>query len=136
MPNDTLTITLNGEDRADEVTRQAVALGAVRGRVQSMSNRGSLRFTLYELTDDKPVLCYVEPGFEQKLIRAWGKVADVEGQVRRDPVTHQPVSIREVREITIIPESTGSWREAVGSSPADPNGTLPEERIRKSRDAS
>lgn len=124
------------EDGADQVVQQATAFGAVRGRVQSMSNRGSLRFTLYELTDDKPVSCYVEPGFERKLIRAWGKIADVEGQVRRNPVTHQPVSVREVREITIIPESTESWREAIGCSPASPDDAPPEERIRKSRDAS
>jgi hypothetical protein len=112
------------------------SLGAVRGRVQSMSNRGQLRFTLYDLVDDRAISCYLSPGSEDIMREAWGKVAMVEGYVRRDPETGYATTVRGVQDIKIIHEGRlGDYREAIGAAPGFLGDTLPEEIIRRSRDA-
>ena len=112
------------------------SFGAVRGRVQSMSNRGQLRFTLYDLVDDRAISCYLLPGSEDIMREAWGKVAMVEGHVRRDPETGYATTVRGVQEIKIIHEGRlGEYREALGAAPGFLGDTLPEEVIRKARDA-
>ena len=110
--------------------------GAVKGRVQSLSSRGGLRFTLYDLVDDRSVSCYLAEGNEDVMRNAWGKLVSVEGLVRRDPDTGRPTTIREVRSVEITPEDSGAdWREAIGSAPALPgDALLPEDAIRRIRD--
>jgi hypothetical protein len=39
--------------------------GQVKGTVQTLTNRGGLRFTLYESIFDKPISCYLDEGQEQ-----------------------------------------------------------------------
>ncbi len=110
--------------------------GAVRGRVQTLSNRGALRFTLFDLLHDKAVSCYLAEGREELMLDAWGKVAIVEGMVRRDAFTGRPVSVREVTALTVQPDSpTDSYRRARGAVPVPPGGPLPEDVIRRLRDA-
>lgn len=113
-----------------------VQKGAVRGRVQTLSNRGALRFTLFDLLHDKAVSCYLAEGREGLMLDAWGKVAIVEGMVRRDTFTGRPVSVREVSALTVQPDSpSGSYRRARGAVPLPPGGLLPEDAIRRFRDA-
>ena len=38
----------------------STSIGAVTGRVQTLSNRGSLRFNLYDIVHDKAVSCYLQ----------------------------------------------------------------------------
>ncbi len=95
-----------------------VAHGSVRGRIQSITNRKSLQFTLYDLNKDHAVSCYLEPGSEQLMRKAWGKIATVSGIVRRNPGTGQPTTVRGIKpsDIHLIPELSGSWRDAIGAS--------------------
>ena len=65
--------------------KMQVVWGAMRGRVQSLSNRGGLRFTLYDLVDDKAISCHLPQGYEGTMRDAWGKTAVVEGRIHRDP---------------------------------------------------
>ncbi len=112
------------------------AFGAVRGRIQTLTNRGGLRFTLYDLLYDKAVSCYFEEG-KQELIRdMWGRMAIVEGLVSRDPQSGRPISIRRVGNITpvIEPQDSLDYRDALGAAPSL-SGLSPEEAIRKIRDA-
>lgn len=110
--------------------------GAVQGRVQNLSNQGHLRFTLYRTLDDRPVSCYLEPGSEDLMRKAWGKLAIVQGLVRRDPKTGQPTTVRQVKKVEILPEGKpGSWRDAFGVARGCLDGMSPEEAIRKIRDA-
>lgn len=111
-----------------------VCHGAVKGRVQSLSNRRALRFTLYDLLHDNAVSCYLLPGNEDKMRQAWGRLAIVEGIVRRDPFTGHPASIREIKDLHVVPERTGTWRDAMGVAPAKPGSISPEEAIRRVRD--
>jgi hypothetical protein len=112
-----------------------VVMGAMRGRVQCLSNRGGLRFTLYDLIDDKAISCYCSPGYENKMRDAWGKIAVVEGRIHRDPETGRATTIRDVKDVVPVPEcKPGDWREALGAAPGFLGTALPEEVIRRSRD--
>ncbi|MHB8718108.1 MAG: hypothetical protein ACYDAC_04340 [Candidatus Dormibacteria bacterium] len=117
-----------------EVTE--AAYGAVEGKVQTVSNRGGLHFTLYDRLNDKAVSCYLAPGYEAIMLDVWGKTAVVEGFVRRDPTTGRPVTIRGVRSIDVIrtgddPDAYLAARASVRRS----DGLRAEEIIRRLRDA-
>ena len=110
------------------------SLGTVRGRVETLSHRKELRFTLYELATDGPVSCYLRPDHEDLMRDAWGRVADVTGTVTRDALTGRPLSVRQVSAVKVAEEGDAMGflqaRGAIG-------GTEPAERvIRRIRDAS
>jgi hypothetical protein len=109
--------------------------GAVRGRVQSMTSRRGLRFTLYDLINDRGISCYLAQGSEDIMREAWGRIALVEGLVKRDPETGQPTTVRNVRDIHIISEGKlGDYREAIGAAKGFLGDELPEDVIRRGRD--
>jgi len=113
----------------------AGAFSAVQGRIQTLTSRGRLRFTLYDLFYDKAVSCYFAEG-KQELIRGlWGKLAVIEGFVSRDPITGRPLSIRQVSNITPLPEPGGQfdYQQARGIVPSI--ALSPEAAIRRIRDA-
>lgn len=112
------------------------AVGAVDGRIQTVSNRGSLRFTLYDLVDDRAISCYLREGEEDLLRDLWGQRVVVEGRVKRDPVTGRPASIREI--VSVVPRADpqrGAFRRARGVIPWSPGDPRPEEVLRRARDA-
>lgn len=120
---------------AEEMPRpMAAAYGAIEGRVQTLSNRGGLRFTLYDLLHDRAVSCYLQEGHEEVMRDAWGKVAVVEGWVSREPLTGRPMTIRQVTTVQVTPESKGSYRDARAVSPPKTD-LLPEHAIRRLRNA-
>ena len=110
--------------------------GAVEGRIQSLSNRGLLRFTLYDASDDHAISCYLRPGCEDTMRKCWGKAAIVEGVLRRHPKTGRVSTVRDVTEgdVRIIGEEGGDWREAIGCAPAKRGSISPEEALRRGRD--
>lgn len=112
------------------------AYGGVQGRIQTLTTRGGLRFTLYDLLYDKAVSCYLAEDRKDILRDLWGSLAVVEGFVTRDPVTGRPLSIRQVAEITPIrePVSKFDYQQARGAAPSL-GGLSPEEAIRRIRDA-
>lgn len=105
----------------EPVTENPPALGTVRGRVETLSQRRGLRFTLYDLRADRAVSCYIEPGQEEQLRNIWGRLADVTGMVRRDPKSDRPVSVRKVSSIELVPDPVpGAFLKARGAVvPAD-----------------
>lgn len=112
-----------------------VAQSSVRGRVESISRRGGLRFTLYDYYDDLPISCYLDKGMEEMVRDIWGKVVVVEGLVRRDPQTGKVTTIRQIRGIRSLPESnTWNFRAARGAIKWHPGDMLPEDAIRLVRD--
>jgi len=109
--------------------------GAVRGRVQSMTSRRKLRFTLYDLIEDRGISCYLATGSEEIMRDAWGRIAMVEGLVKRNPETGQPTTVRNVRHIRVIREGKpGDYRQAIGAAKGFLQGELPEDVIRRARD--
>lgn len=112
------------------------SLGAIQGRVQSLSNRGALRFTVYDLLYDKAISCYIAEGKEELLRNAWGRLAFIEGLITRDPLNGRPLAIRHVRNITLLdePPSAPNYETARGVAPSL-NDLSPEDAIRRGRDA-
>lgn len=96
--------------------------------------RNGLRFTLYDLLEDKSVTCYPEADQEDVVRGAWGHVAVVEGWVKRDPGTQRPLTIRHVSNVTVLPEvPAGSWRRAEGVLRGLVRAEAPEATIRRIR---
>ncbi len=111
-----------------------VSVGAITGRVQTLTNRGGLRFTLYDHIHDKAVSCYLQPGREDWIREAWGRRARVSGTVSRDGVG-LPVAVRQVLNIEPLAEPTpGSYQQARGALAGLPGDEKPETVIRRLRD--
>lgn len=109
------------------------SLGAVEGRIQTLSSRGGLRFTLFDTLEDQAVSCYLSPGKEDMIQQLWGRLAIVEGEIRRDPLTGRPTAIRRITAVTPVEElGPDAWREARGALPWD--GEPAEVAIRRVRD--
>lgn len=110
------------------------SFGTVRGRVETLSHRKDLRFTLYELTSDRPVSCYLLADDEDQMRDAWGHVADVTGVVSRDADTGRPLAVRRVTSVDVVNEGeTMGFLKARGAV----GGSEPAESvIRRIRDAS
>lgn len=110
--------------------------GVVKGRVQAMSREKQYRFTLYDLNDHRAISCFLNKDFEEDMRNAWGKLAEVEGIVRRDLETGKPTTVKQVKRVNVIEEGKpGGWRKAFGCAPNYTGGVPPEEAIRKIRDA-
>lgn len=108
--------------------------GAVEGRIQTLTSRGSLRFTLYDRVFDKAVSCYLSEDQRGMMASIWGRLALVEGIVTRHPQTGRPFSIRQISAIELLPEvNEDAYLQAEGVSP--PQSQLsPEDAIRRGRD--
>lgn len=118
----------------DEAASTTQSLGTVRGRVETLSHRGRLRFVIYELLNDKAVSCYLAPHHESIMRDAWGQVADVTGVVTRNAATGQPITVRQVTQVDLVPEGNPlDYRRARGLFyAAEPAEAI----IRRIRDAS
>lgn len=110
------------------------AYGAIEGRVQTLSSRTGLRFTLFD-TFGRAIQCHLRRGDEDMMRDAWNKWVVVEGRVRRD-VEGKPKSIRQISDVVVRdigdPED---YRAARGAVPVGPNAPSSEEVIRRLRDA-
>jgi hypothetical protein len=112
------------------------AYGAVTGRVQTLTSRNNLRFTLYDHINDRAVSCYLVEGGESLMRQMWDRVATVEGWVSRDPQTGRPMAVRRVSNVTAL---TGvepqDYIKARGAIPRSDDEPLPEVFTRRLRDA-
>ena len=132
-PDDDYTIYGNGRARERSLTR---SIGAITGRVQTLSNRGGLRFNLYDVVHDRAVGCYLLQGQEELMREAWGRRARVSGRISRELSTGRPVVIRQILAVEILQDiAPGSYRLARGVVPLKAGDKMPEEVIRQLRDA-
>ena len=112
-----------------------ISIGAITGRVQTLTNRGGLRFKLYDHIHDKAVACYLQPGQEELMRAAWSRRARVSGTVSRDSVLGLPVAVRQILKVEILEEpNPGAYRAARGAIPWQPGYETPEAVIRRLRD--
>ena len=125
-----------GKDKIPANATPSVSIGAVTGRIQTLSNRRGLRFNLYDTVHDKAVACYLSSGQESLMREAWDKRAIVSGRVTRDASTGMPIAIRQIISVEILEEvPRGTYRRARGAVPWQPGYNKPEEVIRQLRDA-
>ena len=112
-----------------------ISIGAVRGTVQIMSNVTCMRFILYDDLHGKAVRCYLQSGQENIIRTLWGRRASVIGTITR-AAGGKPVAIREIMKAEPIKEvPLDSYKKARGAIPWKPGDMLPEEVIRRMRDA-
>jgi hypothetical protein len=91
---------------------------------------------LYNTVFDKPVSCYVKEDYQNILTDIWDKVVFVSGRVTRQPDSGQPVSIREITAIELVPiVEPGSYRKARGILAEFGEPEPAEISIRRLRDA-
>jgi hypothetical protein len=113
-----------------------ISFGAVEGRIQTLTNRRSLRFILYDALDDRAVACYLKRGEEGMIQHLFDRRVIVEGEVSRDPWSGRPRTIRRITAVEPLPElADGDWREARGALARVWDGMPAEVAIRKIRDA-
>jgi len=114
----------------------AAAYGAVTGRVQTLTSRSSLRFTLFDTVNDRPVSCYLAEGAEARARDIWDRTARVEGWVSRDPTGGRPVSVRRITDVEVLREpDPAGYQRARAVRPRPAGAPRAEERIRRLRDA-
>jgi hypothetical protein len=112
------------------------AIGTVEGRVQTLTERKSLRFTLYDGLHDRAVSCYVREDQREVMPDWWGKRAIVEGEVSREIESGRPIAVRKITRVQTLSEvERGSYLAARAVAPMRPGSPLPEEVIRRLRDA-
>jgi len=112
------------------------AYGAVTGRVQTLTSRSRLRFTLYDTLADRAVSCYLAEGKESEARDIWDRLATVEGWVSRDPASGRPLTVRRITAVNVLDEGeTGGYRRARGVLARRGASARAEERIRRLRDA-
>lgn len=129
-----VVITSTPTITATETVR--TALGAVEGRVQTLTERKSLRFTLYDGLHDRAVSCYVREDQQETMRDWWGKRAIVEGEVSRDIESGRPIAVRKITRVQTLSEvERGSYLSARAVAPMRPSSPLPEEVVRRLRDA-
>lgn len=134
-PSDDVKVTEPELPPAKRAAELIHALGAVTGRIQTLTSRSRLRFTLYDRLYGRAVSCYLTEGQEEMARDAWDKYARVDGEIWRDPETGWPTSVRHITAIHKIEDegTTHGYRKARGARRGE-DGT-PEERIRRLRDA-
>lgn len=111
------------------------AYGTVKGRVETLSSRGKLRFTLYDPLFDKPVSCYLQDGQEDEMREVWGRTVWVTGRLTREPTSGYVSSIRTITSIDRVPEvEPGSYKRARGIIPWTEGDEPAEVSIRRLRD--
>ena len=132
----TAMTVMEGPSGALAVITHSPSFGAIQGRIQTLSNRGTLRFTVYDLLYDKAVGCYISEGREQLLRNVWGRLASIEGLVTRDPINGRPLAVRQVRNISLVQGSPDApnYEDARGAGPSLTK-LSPEDAIRRVRDA-
>lgn len=118
-------------DPVSQGLRPTAAYGAIEGRIQTLSNRGSLRFTLYDVLEDRAVSCYLSESQTDDLRGLWGQRAVVEGWVRRD-ATGRPITVRGITGLSPLPELRADlWQSARGAVPRPPGAPVAEQAIRR-----
>ena len=133
-PDEDHVVYGNGEGYGQDALK--VSIGAIAGRVQTLSNRAGLRFNLYDAVQDKAVSCYLAPGQEDLMRKAWDRRARVSGTVSREATTGRPMAVRKIMRVEILEDiAPGSYKRARGAVPWKPEYELPEEIVRQLRDA-
>jgi hypothetical protein len=98
-----------------------ITYGAVEGRVQTLTERKGLRFTLYDTLRDRAVSCYLQEGQEELMRQSWGRMAIVEGKISRDKENGRPLAIRRIVSVRVLSETqSGSYLKARGVAPRKP----------------
>jgi len=108
----------------------------LRGRIQTLTERAELKFTLYDSMFDRAITCFLSNDQREMMRNAWGHRAIVEGRITRDFLTGRPKEIRRIAHVKILDDvPAGSYRAARGVAPISAGDLPSEDAIRRVRDA-
>lgn len=79
-------------------------LGIVKGRVQTITTRNKLQFTLFDHLSNNAVYCQLDPQMKEEIRKYWDEEVLVSGQVERNLRTGLAKSIRQVTAIERAPK--------------------------------
>ncbi|QPC84460.1 hypothetical protein G4Y79_08815 [Phototrophicus methaneseepsis] len=123
-------------DPQKNIDTKTISIGTVTGRVQTITERNRLNFTMYDTIFDRSVTCYLPEKLKSRMPEIWGKVVEVTGLITREIEIGRPVSIREVTDIALVPIiKAGSYKQARGILDWKPGDEGAEVAIRRLRDA-
>jgi hypothetical protein len=89
----TISLGQRSADTAIKLLRQHQALGSVEGKLQTISERGSLQFVVFDSLYDNGVNCFMSEELMEQAKDAFRKRVSVTGMVQYDQES-RPVSIR------------------------------------------
>jgi len=99
-----LPITHRTVARVAEINRLGYKdYGSVEGRLQVLSERGSLHIMVYEPVWDKPIRCYIDEDLLNRSRESFGKRVEIYGEVKYRP-DGSPMSIK-AEEIVAFPDT-------------------------------
>lgn len=75
------------------LTGQVEDYGSIDGRLQTLSDRGAMRFVIYETLSDRGVPCFIEPEHLAEAMKSFQQRVEVYGLIRYRP-DGMPVSIK------------------------------------------
>lgn len=111
--------------------------GQVVGTADTISRRQGYVVTIFDELFDKAVRCYFEQGQENLMRDMWEKRVSVTGLIARDAYSGRPRAIRHISNVEFLPKSSlDNFIALKGSASYKPGDELPEETIRRFRDAS
>jgi hypothetical protein len=110
--------------------------GELIGRLQAVSSRKAFTGTLHDDTFDKAVRCYFDAGQEDLVRDMWDRRVAIVGNIRRDPATGRPLSIRNITSVSSedIEPDEHVWQQARGILKRALPDELPEVLLRRLRD--
>jgi hypothetical protein len=122
--------------RPEAGIRETVALGAIEGRVQTLSERKRPHFTLFDAIHDQAVSCYMPRERLGEALQFFGRLVQVRGTVFRYAATGRPIKVDPVVRVEVLDErEPGDYRRARGIAPVPPDSLSTVEAMRRVRDA-
>jgi hypothetical protein len=137
LATDTVEATIaRGVVAGERPHKARQSYGMVKGRVESITRRRGLKFTLYDEVFDRPIICHIREDQKELMRNAWGRRATVAGRIARDPVYGHPVWVRDITEIRLLNEyAPGAFRKTLGILPLKADAENSEDIIRRLRNA-
>lgn len=112
------------------------SLGALRGTVQTLTERRGLCVFLYDALFDQPVRCYITREQQEQAADTWGKRVIVLGRIGRHRSDGRPVEIRDITGFRLVETpQPGDWRRIIGILPAPEDAPPSEDVVRRLRSA-
>ena len=132
---------LSGENKQGQQRERVSSFGSVTGVVRTLSRTKGLYFTVSDETYNRTVACRFSPDLSATMAdtmrELWDRRAVVEGTINRDRRTGRPITVSNVERVTPAPEwEPGAFMRARGVLSVSEETELPEETIRRLRDAS
>ncbi len=116
-------------------TKDKESLGSVRGLVETLSRRQSLRFIVYDDLFDKAVKCCFKETQVDMIRDIWDKRVVVTGSIIHDISSGRPILIKEIQDIKVLPVDTeGVFLKSRGKIPWETGDEPSEKTIRRLRD--